>query len=167
MDPLITAGIAIASIAAVRFLRRARPMGRTVADGTFVQVTSTDELDDIFTSDDGRPKVVFLDDPWCPISAAARRQMRQLDGEVRTIDVSRRSDLARQIAIRTGIRHESPQAIVVNNGVAVWDASHASISHHAITQALADISHDAASASDASVLDVAPDARAATPSTMP
>lgn len=112
-----------------------------MSDANFYPITTTEELDNVFSTDDGRPQVVFLDDPWCPISAAARRQMRRLDGEVRTIDVSRRSDLARQLEARTGIRHESPQAIVVNGGVAVWDASHGRISSQAISQAIARVRH--------------------------
>jgi len=153
MDVLVAAGLAVAGIVAVRRMRRTRSMERVMPGARFVEVTTVDELDGIFASNQGRPRVVFLDDPWCPISAAARRQVEQLDGEVLTVDVSRRSDLACWIASRTGIRHESPQAIVIDHGVAVWDASHWGISHGAITRAIDRLAHDGVSDVDEAVPD--------------
>lgn len=143
MDFLTIGGLAVAGISIIQLTSRARRRDSLVSDANFYPITTTEELDNIFDTADGRPQVVFLDDPWCPISAAARRQMRRLDGEVRTIDVCQRSDLARRLEARTGIRHESPQAIVVNGGVAVWDASHGRISSQAISQAIARVCHDA------------------------
>lgn len=143
MDFLTIGGLAVAGISIIQLTSRARRRDSHVSEANFCPITTTEELDNVFTTTDGRPQVVFLDDPWCPISAAARRQMKRLDGVVRTIDVSQRSDLTRQLAARTGIRHESPQAIVVNGGVAVWNASHSRISSQAIAQAIARVCHDA------------------------
>ena len=142
MDPLLAAGLAIAGIVVVRLMRRARSTEQAMPRARFLELTTVDELDGIFASSHGRPRVVFLDDPWCPISAVARRQVGQLDGEVLTVDVSRRSDLARWIAARTGIRHESPQAIVVDGGAAVWDASHWEINHGVITAVIDRLTRD-------------------------
>ncbi len=106
----------------------------------FVPIANAGELSHVFSPDDGTPKVVFLDDPSCPISAAARRRVSRFDGDVLTIDVSRQGDLSRQIATLTGVQHESPQAFVVANGVTLWNASHQRISEQAIKAAIARMS---------------------------
>ena len=136
VDLLAIGGLALVGIAVIQRTSRARRREPEMSNAQFRPITTTEELDAVFGTDGGGAKVVFLDDPHCPISAAARRQVKQLDGEVLTIDVSRRSDLSREVETRTGIRHESPQAMVVNDGVVVWDASHGRISRDAITQAI-------------------------------
>lgn len=153
MDPLLVAGLAIAGFVVVQRLRQTRSTEQTMPRARFLELTTVDELEGIFASSHGRPQVVFLDDPWCPISAVARRQVGQFDGEVLTVDVSQRSDLARWIAARTGIRHESPQAIVVDGGAAVWDASHWKINHGAITAVIDRLAHDGGSDVDGAVAD--------------
>ena len=48
-------------------------------------------------------------------------------GAAYLVDVSRQHDVKRAVETQTGVRHESPQAIIVRNGKAVWDASHFAI----------------------------------------
>jgi bacillithiol system protein YtxJ len=45
-------------------------------------------------------------------------------------------ELSRRVAEQTGIRHESPQAIILRNGQAVWSASHFDITAEAVEQAV-------------------------------
>lgn len=54
------------------------------------------------------------------------------------IDVIGQRPLARAVAERTGIRHESPQAILLRAGRAVWHASHDAITEASLAQALAE-----------------------------
>jgi bacillithiol system protein YtxJ len=61
----------------------------------------------------------------------------QVDAEVVTIDVSRQHDLSRDIERRTGVRHESPQTILIDEDVAVWSASHSRIDRDSIERVLA------------------------------
>lgn len=68
--------------------------------------------------------LLFLHDPGCPISRVAYREMEQLGGDVPLVDVRFAQDVSRTIATRTGIRHESPQVIVLRDGAPVWSASH-------------------------------------------
>ncbi|MBA2555752.1 MAG: DUF2847 family protein [Chloroflexi bacterium] len=69
-------------------------------------------------------------------SARAARQVAKVDVEVVTIDVSREHDPSRDIERRTGIRDASPQAVLIDKGVAVWSASHSSIDRSSIERAL-------------------------------
>jgi bacillithiol system protein YtxJ len=95
------------------------------------EVTAFDQL--LERSQDG-PVVLFKHDLSCPISAAAHRELAQLDAPVYLIDVGRQ-DLSQAVAERTGVEHESPQVIVARNGEAVWDASHYDITVDAVEQA--------------------------------
>jgi bacillithiol system protein YtxJ len=79
---------------------------------------------------------IFLHDPWCPLSARAFRQMERLGSELPTLDVAKHRLLSKEIERRTGVRHESPQVIVLRDAVAVWDASHGKVTAEAVRQAL-------------------------------
>jgi bacillithiol system protein YtxJ len=73
--------------------------------------------------------VVFKHSPSCAISWAAEAQVKKFVANhpsvpVYTILVRQDRELSRQIAELTGIRHESPQVIVLRRGVVVADASH-------------------------------------------
>jgi len=100
------------------------------------ELTTVSELDAVFASSHEQSILLFLHDPWCPISAMATRQVAQVDADIVKIDVSRQHDLSREIERRTGIRHESPQLILIRDGSAVWDASHSSIDRESIERAL-------------------------------
>lgn len=51
------------------------------------------------------------------------------------IVVQRSRDLANEIAAVTGVRHESPQVLVVVNRRATWHSSHAGVTPERITRA--------------------------------
>lgn len=104
------------------------------ADLQAMPIESVDDLTDLFAAPGG-PTLLFLHDPYCPISGGAWRQVKQFGRPVHTVDVSRQRDLNAEIARRTGVRHESPQAFVLVDGEAVWNASHRSITDRALQEA--------------------------------
>jgi transposase InsO family protein len=53
--------------------------------------------------------------------------------------IGRERTLSRRIADRTGVRHESPQAILVERGRAVWNASHGAITRESLAAALGEL----------------------------
>ncbi len=61
--------------------------------------------------------------------------MALLGGDVPLVDVRRAHDVSDEIARRTGVRHESPQVIVLRDGRAVWSASHGAITAGAVRAA--------------------------------
>ena len=81
--------------------------------------------------------LVYLHDPYCPISRRAWGEMQQLPpealGAAYLVDVSRQHDVKQAVAARTGVWHESPQVIVLRDGKAVWDASHFAITAAQVT----------------------------------
>ena len=59
---------------------------------------------------------------------------------VHLVDVARQPDLTRLIALRSGVRHESPQVVVLCDGQVRWSASHFGITAEAVRHATAAIS---------------------------
>jgi bacillithiol system protein YtxJ len=56
--------------------------------------------------------------------------------EVVLVDVQRFHGLGREVAARTGVRHESPQVVVLRDGAAAWDADHRDITAEALAEAV-------------------------------
>ena len=106
----------------------------------FAPVTEAGELDELLARSHDAPVVLFKHSTTCPISARAHSQMKRLSGEVAAqislIIVQSARELSRRVAEQTGIRHESPQAIILRNGEAVWSASHFDITAQAVEQAV-------------------------------
>ena len=116
--------------------------GRDGSDGVgatatrVVPVADSAALDPLLARSQAGSVVLFLHDPGCPISRAAYRQMLRLGGEIPLVDVRRAHDVSRDVEERTGVRHESPQVIVLRQDRAVWSASHYAITTRAVADAL-------------------------------
>jgi bacillithiol system protein YtxJ len=81
--------------------------------------------------------VLFKHSTHCPTSARALKEVERFasqdpDTPVYLVDVVRDRFLSRQISERLGIRHASPQAIVLRRGRPAWHASHYRITARAL-----------------------------------
>lgn len=86
-----------------------------------------------------RLTVVFKTSPACGTSRQARRQFEayvQTAADVAAdyfiVDVLAQRPLSRAIAEASGVRHESPQVLLLKNGMCVWHTSHISISEETL-----------------------------------
>ena len=115
--------------------------GRAVVrkETRFTRVPHVAALDPFFAASAEAPVILFNYDPYCPLSAAAYRRMAAVPetSSIALIDVAHAKDVAAAVARRTGIRHESPQIIVLRHGRAVWSASHGQIDAPALITILA------------------------------
>ena len=102
----------------------------------FVSVTEMQQLEEVFKRSQEKPVVLFKHSTTCPISSAAYQQMEQMPDEVSLIVVQHARDLSREVEKRTGIRHESPQAIILRDGHAAWHASHWKVTADAVERAV-------------------------------
>ena len=104
------------------------------AETAFVPVPAADALDGWLP----RPgvAVLFLHDPGCPSSRRASWEVGEVGGEVALLDARAHPGLAGEVELRTGVRHESPQVIVLVDGRVAWHASHHRVTAKAVRQAL-------------------------------
>jgi bacillithiol system protein YtxJ len=103
---------------------------------TLLEFCDVKAFDDWMVRSKERPVVIFKHSTTCPISSAAYREMSDFEGEVALVQVPGARELSREIENRTGIRHESPQVIILFNGQVVWNASHWKISRESVAEAV-------------------------------
>jgi bacillithiol system protein YtxJ len=91
-----------------------------------------------------RPVLVFKHSNACPISARAHEEVRKLvesGGEAAPygfgmIVVQAARSLSNAVEESLGVRHETPQALVIRDGKVVWHASHFDITRDRLAEAL-------------------------------
>src|SRR5437763_3597599 len=103
-----------------------------IEQAEFHPVEDLEALEQAFRASIERRVVLFLDDPYCPVSHRAHGEVAAVPASVERIDVASERGLSREIERRTGVRHESPQVIVLRDGRAAWSASHGRITTAAI-----------------------------------
>jgi bacillithiol system protein YtxJ len=106
-----------------------------------VELQRREDLDNLIEKSRTYPVLIFKHSTQCPVSDAAYEEFLAFtetasdveSGVVLVIENRRLSDA---IESQFGVRHESPQAIVVRNGRQTWNASHWSITVDALNKAL-------------------------------
>ncbi|WP_436514417.1 bacillithiol system redox-active protein YtxJ [Ekhidna sp. To15] len=95
---------------------------------------SASQLDEIDKVSEEKTILLFKHSTRCSISSMVlNRFERSYDDnasfEPFFLDLITYRDLSNEVATRYGIRHESPQAILIKNGKAIFDASHMGVSY--------------------------------------
>ena len=89
-----------------------------------------------------RPVLLFKHSRTCGISHGALDELHLYleqaasPASYKMITVQSHRQVSDEAATRLGVRHETPQAIVLRDGKPVWKASHFRITADALTQAL-------------------------------
>ncbi len=105
-------------------------------------LTSVDQLQELIAHSNEKPVLLFKHSTRCSISSMALNQFeREWQGsdvscELYYLDLLNHRDVSNKIEELTGVVHQSPQAILLKNGVVVYDASHHHISANSISQNL-------------------------------
>jgi bacillithiol system protein YtxJ len=104
-----------------------------------------DELDHALGESRHRPLVLFKHSYSCGVSAEALDELlahlaaKRSDARYAIVTVQTHRDVSHAIAARLGVRHETPQALVVSDGRVVWSASHFRVNAAALEKALAQV----------------------------
>ena len=111
----------------------------------YSRLQSLSEIDDLIARSHEKPVLVFKHSLTCPISTAGFRQYETYlagqseddDTVYALIEIQKARDVSNEIARRTGVRHESPQALLLRDGKVIWHASHGAIRAEALKAAVA------------------------------
>jgi bacillithiol system protein YtxJ len=105
-----------------------------------------DELDSLLTQSGTRPVLLFKHSYSCGISAEALDELvGHLDSPTSAgaegpmyamVTVQTHRELSNAVATRLGVRHETPQALLVRDGQVIWAASHFRVTAAAVAAAL-------------------------------
>ncbi len=85
--------------------------------------------------------IVFKDSLTCDLSQWAAHQMSKLvaqdaDITLQRVDVRAQRPLSLAIESHFGVRHESPQILIIEDGKVVWHASHRALSVDRVRDAI-------------------------------
>ncbi len=104
---------------------------------TLNEIDSNEKLVELFERSENSPVLLFKHSTNCPISSHVLSDVRELSAEINVIVVQHARGVSNEVETRLGVRHESPQAIVVSHGRAVYQASHYDVSSDEIAAILA------------------------------
>lgn len=99
----------------------------------WVNVTSLEKLDELIASVSEKPLLLFKHSTRCSVSGMARfhfeRSWHSRDEFITLgfVDLLAHRDVSDRIAEITGVRHQSPQVIVLKGNEVIYEASHEQI----------------------------------------
>ena len=105
-------------------------------------LTSLDALVTALASSATQPLLLFKHSETCGLSLQANEQMESLvadpawDMPVHLVSVQMSRPVSNAIAERLGVRHASPQLLLVHNGQVAWHTSHLAITVSAVHAAV-------------------------------
>lgn len=115
-------------------------MSSSPATRTFTPLSTPDQFDALLAASADHPVVIFKHSPTCGTSAMAYDELSDLlegDGaDVHLLDVLRSRPLSQAVAARLGVRHESPQVLILKDGAVRWQGSHYRVTADAVRKAL-------------------------------
>ena len=103
----------------------------------FLEIDDRSALESLLTDSKEKPVIVFKHSNACSISSRAYHEMEKVQDDVNILIVQSAREVARELANLTGVRHETPQVIVLRDGKAVWNASHFDVQAGAVAEAVA------------------------------
>ena len=92
------------------------------------QLTTDEAFDTIIEASQQQPQLIFKHSTRCSISSMARSRIER-DWNLNSVDpwyldLIAYRNISDLVAFKLGVKHESPQAIVIKDGKAVYHASH-------------------------------------------
>ena len=85
------------------------------------------------------PVLIFKHSTQCPISAYAKHEVEEFLTQTNApniaVNVIEQRAVSNYIQERTGVVHQSPQAIIVHGTTVLWSASHKTITTHSLQEA--------------------------------
>ena len=101
-----------------------------------------DELDGAIAATGERPLLLFKHSHTCGTSAEALDELvshlneHPADASYAMITVQTDPEVSKAVARKLGVRHETPQALLVRDGRVVWSASHFRVTADAVEEAI-------------------------------
>ncbi len=107
-----------------------------------LDIESIDDLDKAVCESLNKPVFLFKHSTHCPVSFKAQANYMKFiedcndDVLFTHLDLIQFRDVSNEITSRFGIDHQSPQALLIKNEKAVWNASHYNINPDSLREAL-------------------------------
>lgn len=105
-------------------------------------LSEKDQVEEIVAASEKKPQLVYKHSHRCSICFLAKEQIEQVADEIdekvemNFVNVVRCRPVSNELTNQTGVRHESPQVLLINKGEVVWHASHHAIQADAVLEAV-------------------------------
>lgn len=97
----------------------------------WIPLTHIEQIDAIKNQSVTVPQVIFKHSTSCSISRAAKDRLERTEAPSNIIfhylDLLAHRDVSNKVAEIFGVHHESPQILLIKNGICVYDESHMGI----------------------------------------
>jgi bacillithiol system protein YtxJ len=112
------------------------------------QLHNLEQLDQLLSESHTRPLLLFKHSFTCGVSAEALDELIvHLDEDILAagmpepqyaiVTVQSHREISNAVSTRLGVRHETPQVLLIRDGRVVWSASHFRVTADAMKKALA------------------------------
>ena len=106
----------------------------------WINLEDEKQLDELIVKSDTTPQVIFKHSTRCSVSSMAKNRLDKNDAPDGSnfyyLDLIKHRNLSNKISDYFGIRHQSPQILVIINGKSVYNESHSGITFDEIEAAL-------------------------------
>jgi len=103
--------------------------GKTKMKG-WETISSIEDLDKIQAASFSKPQIIFKHSTRCSISSMAKNRMEEGLAQLQTmadvyyLDLLAFRNISNEIEYHFKVEHESPQVIILKNGISVYNESH-------------------------------------------
>jgi bacillithiol system protein YtxJ len=101
-----------------------------------------DELERLLADSQAQPALLFKHSFTCGVSAEALDELiehlnqQHVDVRYAMVTVQTHREVSNAVSAKLGVRHETPQALLVRDGKVVWSASHFRVNAEELDKAL-------------------------------
>lgn len=106
---------------------------KEIAALPWINLTSLDQLEEIAMNSKGKPQIIFKHSTTCGISRMVMNTFKSTynltreQADLYYLDLHSYREVSNETGIKFQVMHQSPQLLVIKNGIAVAHASHGGI----------------------------------------
>ncbi len=104
----------------------------------WIHLKDEEQLNQIITNSHNKQQVIFKHSTRCSISSVALQRLQKVqqppDIDFYLLDLIAHRSVSQKIAAVFKVHHESPQVLLIRDGVCVYDESHLGISMNEIVE---------------------------------
>lgn len=99
-------------------------------------ITTSEQLEGIKKESFNQPQLIYKHSTTCSLSEMIWNELQKSNFTIQFIDLLAHRDISNQIERDYSVRHESPQVLVIMDGVCVYNESHFRIKNEIVQQHL-------------------------------
>ena len=104
----------------------------------WIEITDEAQLNDVKNLSATKPQLIFKHSTRCPVSSMAKTRLERGltpdNIDFYYLDLIKHRNISQKIAETFDVNHESPQILLIKNGICIYDESHSGITMDEIVE---------------------------------